>query len=288
MRANQYIPLAFALSLILHLVLVALLWFKIPFVSQIPIEKLSLIEVVFNNRIKDEKETQQIVRQADAPDNLLDSDSKDPARFLSQQQQRVLLETKAQETGKTQNRQQLPRYQRELLQKKIKEQLSSLDPDQNGDRVVRPLELYPKEQYMRSTLGESLPDDVSIGDFTALNTNQFQFYTFYARVEDLVRFRWESHVRNAIDYFDRRRVIKSISQKTWITQIEFLIDAQGHLKKAILLKESGIPQFDQSSVKAFEDAKVFPNPPKEMLQSDGYIHLRYSFHVYFNPNYLGQ
>lgn len=264
-----------------------------PFISKTPVEKPSFIEVVLNQTSK----TQQIVRQADAPPNQIDDETKDPARFLSEKKQRVVLETKATETGKTQNRQSLPKYQRELLQNKIKEQLRELAKSSEGDVVVRPnqntqdykpMDLFPKDQYMTSTLGESLPDDVSIGDFTALNTNQYQFYTFYARVEDLVRFRWEGYVRSALDYFDRRRVIKSISQKAWVTQIEFLIDSKGHLKKAILLKESGIAQFDQSSVKAFEDAKVFPNPPKEMIQDDGYIHLRYSFHVYFNPSYLAR
>lgn len=302
MRADKYLPLALALSLLFHMILMAIVWFvpkdlllrfNSTFTSTIPIEKPSLIEVVLNDR----KEKQQIVRQADAPTNQVDDESKDPARFLSEKKQRVVLETKAQESGQTQNRQKIPRYQRELLQNKIREQLKELAKNQDGEIAIRPkqqtndykpMDLFPKDQYMNSTLGDVLPDNISVGDFTALNTNQYQFYTFYARVEDLVRFRWESHIRNALDYFDRRRVIKSISQKTWITQIEFLIDPQGHLKKAILLKESGITQFDQSSVKAFEDAGVFPNPPKEMIQDDGYIHLRYSFHVYFNPAYLAQ
>ncbi len=304
LRADRFLTLAFALSLIAHLIMVAillfvpkefLLHFSSPFASKVPIEKPSLIEVVLNER----KKSQQIVRQADAPTNMLDNDSVDPARYLSERKQRVVAETKARDIGQTQNRQaSIPKYQRELLQNKIREQLKSIQRDEEGDIVTRPrkqdrkdykpMELFPKDQYMNSTLGEVLPDNVSVGDFTALNTNQYQFYTFYARVEDLVRFRWEGYVRSAIDMFDRRRVIKNIAQKSWITQIEFLIDRNGHLAKAILLKESGITQFDQSSVRAFEDAKVFPNPPKEMIQDDGYIHLRYSFHVYFNPSYLAR
>lgn len=265
-----------------------------PLPTLTPVEKPSLIEVI----LQDKKERQQIVRQADAPENQKETKVYDPARFLSEKRQRVVLETQARETGKTQNRTStIPKYQRQLLERKIREQLNEFAAQNDGDIVVnpksrekgyKPVELFPKDQYMRSTVGESLPSDVSVGDFTALNTDQYQFYTFYARVEDLVRFRWETHVRNAIEYFDRRHVIKNISQKTWITQIEFLIDAQGHLRKAILLKESGIPLFDQSSVRAFEDAKVFPNPPKEMIQSDGMIHLRYSFHVNFNPSYIAR
>jgi TonB family protein len=303
MRADRYLTLALVLSLLCHFFLAAIIWFvpksylidfATPFASKIPVEKPSLIEVV----LQDKKETQQIVRQADAPEDQQETKVYDPARFLSEKKQRVVLETQAKETGKTQNRTPtMPRYQRELLEKKIKEQLQTLAKESDGEITInkrtkgenyKPMELFPKDQYMRSTVGDALPSDVSVGDFTALNTDQYQFYTFYARVEDLVRFRWENHVRNAIDYFDRRRVIKNISQKTWITQIEFLINAQGHLVKAILLKESGVPQFDQSSVRAFEDAKVFPNPPKEMIQSDGFIHLRYSFHVYFNPSYLAR
>lgn len=304
MRANKYLPLALALSLMFHFILVAIIWlvpksyllnFATPFVSQVPVEKPSLLEVV----LQDKKPKQQIVRQADAPEQMQETKVYDPARFLSEKRQRVILETQAKETGKTQNRNSnIPRYQRELLEDKIKEELRSISKETEGDIVVnpkgknnenyKPLELYPQDQYMRSTVGESLPKDVSVGDFTALNTDQYQFYTFYARVEDLVRFRWETHVRTAIEYFDRRNVIQNISKKTWITQIEFLIDSKGHLRKAILLKESGITQFDQSSIRAFEDAKVFPNPPKEMLQSDGFIHLRYSFHVFFNPSFLAQ
>lgn len=302
MRAHKYLLLAFALSLLGHIALVALLLFipkdflllfNSPFASRVPIEKPSLIEVVLNQK----KDSKQIVRQSEAPESVMDPESDDPARFLSEKNQRVVLETKAQETGKTQNRRALPRYQQELLQDKIREQLKEISKADDGDMIFKqksqaenykPMELFPKDQYMRSTVGESLPDDVSVGDFTALNTNKYQFYTFYARVEDLVRFRWEGYIRNALNFFDRRKIIKSLSQKTWITQIEFLIDSQGHLKKAILLKESGVMQFDQSSVKAFEDAGVFPNPPKEMIQSDGFIHLRYSFHVYFNPSYIAR
>lgn len=304
MRADRYLPLALILSLIFHITLVLVIWLvpksfllsvPSPFASQIPVEKPSMIEVV----LQDKKPQRQIVRQADAPTSVLAPDMTDPANYLSEKRQRVLLETKAREVGRTQNRTQtIPKYQQELLQNNVREQLREIarQKSKDGEIIVnprqrnnnyKPMELYPKdEQYMKSTVGEVLSDTMTVGDFTALNTDQYQFYTFYARVEDLVRFRWETHVRNAIDYFDRRHVIKNISQKTWITQIEFLIDAQGHLQRAILLKESGIAQFDQSSIRAFEDAKVFPNPPKEMIQDDGFIHLRYSFHVYFNPSYI--
>ncbi len=70
--------------------------------------------------------------------------------------------------------------------------------------------------------------------------------------------------------------------------MEFQIDEKGVLRKALLLKESGVSRFDQAAILAFQDAKVFPNPPKEMLKEDGLIHLRYSFQVNYSPTYMAK
>ncbi|MNS84638.1 hypothetical protein D3C72_1184710 [compost metagenome] len=49
------------------------------------------------------------------------------------------------------------------------------------------------------------------------------------------------------------------------------------------MKESGVVAFDTSAVRAFQEAAVFPNPPQEMIQEDGFIHLKFSFTVNFRP-----
>ena len=49
-----------------------------------------------------------------------------------------------------------------------------------------------------SMSGERLPEDVRIGNFTALNTDRFVYYTFYARVEEQIRHRWVRYVKAAI------------------------------------------------------------------------------------------
>ncbi|MNT09220.1 Gram-negative bacterial tonB protein [compost metagenome] len=133
-----------------------------------------------------------------------------------------------------------------------------------------------------SRVGESLPTDVSVGSFTALNTDRYTFYTFYARIEELVRFRWETQVGRAIDSFDRNTLLQA-SDRNWITQVEFILDARGELKQAIIMKSSGIKQFDMAAVNAFKEARIFPNPPRELVEEDGYIHLKYSFNVNYRP-----
>ena len=49
------------------------------------------------------------------------------------------------------------------------------------------------------------------------------------------------------------------------------------------MKESGIPHFDAAAVNAFLDARIFPNPPQEMIQEDGLIHIKFGFTVNYNP-----
>lgn len=308
MKEGPNIIVYISISIILH-ILITLIVYLVPeswlpkdhlFSTSLLVEKAPVsIELI------DDKDTQQIVRQASVPESQLDKTSKDKARFLSASSQRVLLETKARLTGKTENNLSTPKYQQELIQKKIAkihEELKDLKnlKDQDGTLEVqtlngnkksdyKPLNLYPNNQkYGVSTLGETVPDDISVGDFTALNTDQFQFYTFYARIEDLIRFRWETKVREAIDQLNRYQALKNVSQSEWVTQLEFQIDEKGVLRKAILLKESGVSRFDQAAILAFQDAKVFPNPPKEMLKEDGLIHLRYSFQVNYSPTYLAK
>lgn len=308
MKEGTNIIVYISISIILH-ILITLFVYTVPenwlpkdnlFSTSLIVEKAPVsIELI------EDKNAQQIVRAAPVPESQLDKTSKEKARFLSAASQRVLLETKARLTGKTENNLSTPKYQQEIIQKKlakIQDELKDLKnmKDQDGTLEVqtlngrkksdyKPLNLYPNNQkYGVSTLGETVPDDISVGDFTALNTDQFQFYTFYARIEDLVRFRWETKVREAIDQLNRYQALKNVSQSEWVSQLEFQIDEKGVLRKAILLKESGVSRFDQAAILAFQDAKVFPNPPKEMLKEDGLIHLRYSFQVNYSPTYLAK
>jgi TonB family protein len=308
MKEGTNIIVYISISIILH-ILITLFVYTVP-ESWLPKDNLFSTSLVVEKapvsiELIEDKNTQQIVRQAPVPESQLDKTSKDKARFLSAASQRVLLETKARLTGKTENNLSTPKYQQEIIQKKltkIHDELKDLKnlKDQDGTLEVqtlngrkkseyKPLNLYPNNQkYGVSTLGETVPDDISVGDFTALNTDQFQFYTFYARIEDLVRFRWESKVREAIDQLNRYQALKNVSQSEWVTHLEFQIDEKGVLRKALLLKESGVSRFDQAAILAFQDAKVFPNPPKEMLKEDGLIHLRYSFQVNYSPTYMAK
>lgn len=229
---------------------------------------------------------QTIVRQALVPEKTKAPEDETLARFLSEQKHRVREETRAANTGMTANRSNKGLSQNNTPPTPKPSGVKTSDEtDKDGYKnvdITRELQEMNRFDEGMSTIGESMPRDVRVGSFTALNTDRYLFYTFYARMEELIRYRWESRVQAVINNFDRPTLAQA-GNRNWVTHIEFLLDKDGFLQKALIMKESGIMAFDAAAVNAFRDAKVFPNPPKEMVQEDGYIHIKFSFTVNYNP-----
>lgn len=238
------------------------------------------------------KEKRQVVRNALTPPKIQVPEDETLARFLSENKQRVRVESQAAQSGMTANRDNIPGDNKPVRAApvptpKTAPNKTTAAMEKDGYKVVdirQELDEMNRAGQGFSTIGESLPRDVKVGSFTALNTDRYLFYTFYARVEELVRYRWETRVQYAMERLDPRALPRGNS--TWETQVEFLLDKDGYLKKARVMKLSGIPAFDATGVDAFQEARVFPNPPPEMVQDDGFIHLRFSFTVNYNPAWV--
>lgn len=232
---------------------------------------------------------QSVVRQALVPEKMKAPDDETLARFLSEQKQRVREETRAAQNGMTANRSNRGTSQQNTPpqppthsgMKASEEKEKDKDGYQNVD-ITKELQEMNRFNDGMSTIGESMPRDMKVGSFTALNTDRYLFYTFYARMEELIRYRWETRVQQAINNFDRP-TLSQAGNRNWTTHVEFLLDKTGQLRQALIMKESGIMAFDAAAVNAFRDAKVFPNPPQEMIQDDGFIHVKFSFTVNYNP-----
>lgn len=235
----------------------------------------------------------QIVRDVTPPENVID-DNNEEARFLSAQRRRVLLETQSRESGLTQNSPLKPLPHDSWLRKFAQNNEAGNPQERQNESSpdgFRPIPL-PSPGQMRqafegapSTTGERLPDDVSLGEFTALNTDRFKYYSFYARIEELVRFRWEQGLRRAIETFPMNQVA-SLSRDRWTTQVEFWLTSEGRFHSAHIHRESGLRRFDVAAVNAFREAAVFPNPPAELVEEDGMIRVQYSFTVRWSPTWL--
>lgn len=290
---------ALTLSLIVHFLLVLILDKGAPYFEpkHADITTVDLVEKPAEEKkpekSKKDKESRQVVRQALAPKQELKEDDTDLARFLSADKQRVRKEMQAAASGMTQNREAGQKQESEAKEKKAAPQDPRKDSPKNHDPdgldIAKNLKEYAQSlEDAPSTVGDALPQDVSIGSFTALNTDRYVFYSFFARIEDLVRFRWESRVRAAVDSFDRNYILSVVGRRNWITSVDIWLTKDGRYHSAHILKESGISRFDQAAILAFKEAGMFPNPPQEMVEDDGFIHLKYSFNVSFKPSAVVQ
>jgi len=244
-----------------------------------------------------EDKSKQIVRQSLVPKKELKDDDEDLARFLSADKQRVKKEMQAAVSGMTQNRAQgnnkalqpdKPQQQQDK-KKAQQDRRQATSKDYDAENIItRTMQEQRQQGYDQapSTVGEALPQDVSIGSFTALNTDRYVYYSFFARIEELVRFRWESRVRQVVDGFDRNYILGVVGQKNWVTSLDIWLTPDGRFHSAHILRECGITKFDQAASNAFREAGMLPNPPQEMVESDGYIHLKYNFNVSFRPSSL--
>lgn len=249
------------------------------------------IEVVYQNETPEGG--QQIVTNPEQEElKKALAELKDRAKRLSEHTRRFEKEQLAQQTGPTRNRNNKPvlpnddRPQDFSPRREAPKQAPEIGA--HGDLAVSPLPLPgAAAREMRtgySALAEFVPD-VQEGGFTALNTDQFIHYTFYARTNEQIRNRWVAMIRQ----FVRQNLpteINRLAQKTQITEVEIILTPEGEFKKAILHQGAESRDLDEIAVTAFRLAAPFNNPPSEMVKEDGFIHLHYGFHVQFRPRMM--
>lgn len=152
----------------------------------------------------------------------------------------------------------------------------SEDEKNRGDSRELALPFDPRKSGM-STNGEQLPQDIEVGNFTALNTDRFRYYSFYARIEEQIRHRWVKYVKASI--YSGRLDSANPQQKSFTTKIEIILDRRGDFQRAIIHDPSGSKALDAAPILAFREAVRIPHPPREMVKEDGTIRLYYAFNV---------
>jgi TonB family protein len=237
----------------------------------------------------DENLASQIVRQADPPKEVeTPVEKKEKTDLLSENDQRVKIQSKAALFGLTKNR--LYNAQKHSQSKAQNRPKSKLNKTNNEDSILSNLkghaghDLASAEAFQNapSTIGEVLPDSIKVGEITALNTDHYLFYSFYSRIEEAIRFKWEHDVEITLSNLNRNQYHNPKS--IWSTRLDILLTKEGKFHKAVLLKESGIHGLDMAAINAFREASFFPHPPKEMIGEDGFIRLQYQFHVFYDPS----
>jgi outer membrane biosynthesis protein TonB len=254
-------------------------------------------------------------KAAVVPKELLTNKRKDPT-VSSENEQFVLHETRARESGETRNR--TPGISAPLDEASAaahQPRMLDLSPHYDGDVATRAARIAQADEDAeddnqpqregehrknrrvaiplgiergRSTFGEDLNrnHNVDFGDFTALNSDRALYYSFYSRIDDAIRPRWVNYVRATLYELERNPRFNGNQvwgNQEWRSELEILLDREGNYESSILRTSSGVAKLDAAPSQAFRDAAQIQHPPPEMVKSDGKIHLYYSFVVRANP-----
>ncbi|MBF0314956.1 MAG: TonB family protein [Oligoflexia bacterium] len=120
-------------------------------------------------------------------------------------------------------------------------------------------------------------EDVPLGDVTNLNTKEFKFYGFYARIRERLEQYWGYTLKQKVDQIYRAGS-KLAPGKNYITSLKIIIDAKGNIVQIAIIGPSGLKNLDDAAIESFYKAGPFPNPPKEMVQQ-GPVTLEWGFVV---------
>jgi TonB family protein len=147
---------------------------------------------------------------------------------------------------------------------------------QKGSNAAPP-SLVPSEQQIARAIGSGTNDyvkDIDDGAETALNAKKWKFASFFNRVKQQVRDHWRPQ-----EEYHRRDPSGSIyGQKDRYTLLRVQLKPDGSLANVALETPSGVEFLDDEAIEAFKQAQPFPNPPKQLVESNsGLIDFRFGF-----------
>lgn len=274
MRNKRLKPIVIflSLSLIAHISFLFSVWITSLPKSHMPeTVEVSYIDAdEMNRKVKQ----QQIVEQQHQVNDEVD----EKAKFLSAFDQKVLEETKAEQSGQFSN--SAGGGSKPEPKEKVKmppgelPSLEKLVPSFQNKQISKHQGEGPND-LERSQTDDHLKN-VKSGLQTMLSTREFVYYSYYKRIKDQIRQHWEPGVREKVKIiYKQGRNIASARDR--VTQVLVVLDSEGTLIRVDVLAPSGIVDLDAAAVEAFESAAPFPNPPDGMVESDGTIKIRWDF-----------
>lgn len=241
-----------------------------------------------------EAQRRQIVEQ----DQQFNDETPEDNYYLSQFNQRVERQTRAQQSGAFTNEAApgaasesspqapptpaQPESQPEMVQKKNAPKLSDLSPK---FRPTPPPPSPPSSQAAggRSSQTDDYLKDIETGMQTLLSTREFVYYSYYQRIREQLRQHWEPSVRERVQIiYKQGRALASANDL--VTQVVLVLDHRGQFIRVDVIGASGVQALDEAAVEAFRAAAPFPNPPKGIVDPDGTIKIRWDFILEANSN----
>jgi len=116
---------------------------------------------------------------------------------------------------------------------------------------------------------------VDRGERTVLSTREYKFFSYYQRIKELLRQYWKPNIEHQMArLWGKGRQVK---EDELVTRVLVLLDESGQITKISKLASSGYLELDEAAVTAFQTAAPFPNPPKAMLDEDGFVRINWDF-----------
>lgn len=277
---KNLIAISVVLSLALHIS--TILSLKILERNKISQKQNQTVDVVFlDTSTPNQKQIKQIVEQDEKPVN----DEVDPnAKYLSQFNQKVVNETKAQNIGKFNNA--AGKGLTKGHSAKVKEAME-IRPQTKGNGSVLD-KFKPKMDWSamanRNAGGDGRDfskssdhlKDLEKGAQTVLSTREFVYYSYFKRIKGQIQQQWEPSIKGKMKkLMARGRTIASTQDRT--TRLLIILNDKGTLVGVKILGESGVSDLDDAAVEAFKAAAPFPNPPTGIVEKDGTIKIRWDF-----------
>ena len=234
-------------------------------------------------RIVPTKELKQIVQSQKSQDK-----TKNDSKYLSEKNNTFARETKAATVGRFKaagkgQRDAVDQRTRQVVKQKTKKEFKDIKLSDIGINKKTSPKIKKKQKQaklvqtrkglkngdIKSTgLGRTndFLEDIPLGDFTKLNTQEYEYYGFYHRIRQKLEQFWGLNIQEqANKIFKQGRSIASDSNL--ITGLTIRLNDRGEIVDIVLKSTSGVKELDEAAVESFNQAGPFPNPPKGMLKN---------------------
>ena len=120
----------------------------------------------------------------------------------------------------------------------------------------------PLAQGLSST--NDYVQEVTLGDFTHLNTVEYKHYGFFHRIRQKLEQFWGNSIREkSMALFKAGR--RMPASQELITSLQVTLNEGGEIVGVKILGASGVKELDDAAIESFNQAGPFPNPPKDLL-----------------------
>lgn len=141
----------------------------------------------------------------------------------------------------------------EPLPKKMDRSPASVKGMENGDPLSQGL-----------SASNDYVEEMTLGDFTHLNTVEFKHYGFFHRIRQKLEQFWGRSIQEKAHAVFRQGRRLPASQDL-ITSLQITLNEQGQIIAVKILGTSGVKELDDAAIESFNQAGPFPNPPKDLL-----------------------